>query len=131
MYVCSSCLSYSIPLSLNICTATIAFENFGEAGIEKLMDAFALPFLRRAAILCVVLFCHLPSLHLFWIWMYANTLSGWCARYGYSHASAQLNCGILLDCPAIYRLARLPLLLDSLFNRQDKALVCHLQHVSC
>ena len=28
------------------------FENFGEARIEKLMYAFTLPFLRRAAILC-------------------------------------------------------------------------------
>ena len=43
-----------------------------------------------------------------------NALSRWCAHYGHSHASAQLNCGILLDCPA-----RLPL-----FNRQDKALMC-------
>ena len=51
--------------------------------------------------------------------MLQNTLSGWCAHYGHS-----LNCGILLDCLAIYRLVRLPLVLDSLFNRQDQALMC-------
>ena len=45
--------------------------------------------------------------------------SGWCAHYGHSHASAQLNCGILPDCPA-----RLLLVLVSLFNRQNKALMC-------
>ena len=32
-------------------TATLVFEMFGEARIEKLLYAFTLPFLRRAAIL--------------------------------------------------------------------------------
>jgi E3 ubiquitin-protein ligase UBR1 len=33
-------------------TATLVFETFDEARIEKLLYAFTLPFLRRAAILC-------------------------------------------------------------------------------
>ncbi|KAF9255533.1 hypothetical protein L218DRAFT_1081790 [Marasmius fiardii PR-910] len=33
-------------------TATLAFETFGEARIEKFLHAFTLPFLRKAAILC-------------------------------------------------------------------------------
>lgn len=128
-------------------TATIAFETFGEARIEKLMYAFTLPFLRRAAILCrsvlpssfptpifdsdvceytrLLAMLDIPPLSdLPRQDTLQNALSGWCAHYGHSHASAQLNCGVLLDYPAIYRLARLPLVLDSLFNRQDKALMC-------
>ena len=128
-------------------TATIAFEIFGEARIEKLMYAFTLPFLRRAAILCrsvlpssfptpifesdvceytrLLAMLDIPPLSdLPRQDTLQNALSGWCAHYGHSHASAQLNCGVLLDYPAIYRLARLPLVLDSLFNRQDKALMC-------
>ena len=128
-------------------TATIAFEIFGEARIEKLLYAFTLPFLRRAAILCrsvlpssfptpifdsdvceytrLLAMLDIPPLSdLPRQDTLQNALSGWCAHYGHSHASAQLNCGVLLDYPAIYRLARLPLILDSLFNRQDKALMC-------
>ena len=112
-------------------TATVAFENFGEARIEKLMYAFTLPFLRRAAILCrsvlpssfptpifdsdvceytrLLAMLDIPPLSdLPRLDTLQNALSGWCAHYGHSHASAQLNCGILLDCPAVYRLARLP-----------------------
>ncbi|CAA7266385.1 unnamed protein product [Cyclocybe aegerita] len=129
-------------------TATMAFETFGEARIEKLLYAFTLPFLRRAAILCrSVLPLAFPTpafdnpnepeynrlLSILGIPPLSdlphhdtlqNALSGWCAHYGHSHSVSQLNCGVLLDYPAIYRLARLPLVLDSLFNRQDKALMC-------
>ncbi|KAF8879924.1 hypothetical protein BD779DRAFT_1550399 [Infundibulicybe gibba] len=129
-------------------TATLVFETFGEARIEKLLYAFTLPFLRRAAILCRAI---LPSA--FPTPQFAadepceynrllamlnvpplsdlpnqdtlqNALSGWCAHYGHSHAASQLNCGVVLDYPAIYRLARLPLVLDNLFGMHDKALVC-------
>ena len=129
-------------------TATLAFDSFGEARIEKLLYAFTLPFLRRAAILCrAVLPLSFPTpsltdsaeceynrlLSMLGIPPLAdlpnqdtlqNALSGWCAHYGHSHSSSQLNCGVLLDYPAVYRLARIPLVLDSLFNRQDKALMC-------
>lgn len=129
-------------------TATLAFETFGEARIEKLLYAFTLPFLRRAAILCRSI---LPSafptpnfgspapceynrlLTMLGIPPLSdlpnqdtlqNALSGWCAHYGHSHAASQLNCGVMLDFPAVYRLARLPLILDSLFI-QDKGLTCN------
>lgn len=130
-------------------TATLAFETFGEARIEKLLYAFTLPFLRRAAILCRAVLPHAFPTPDFGTSSNAceynrllamleipplsdlprqdtlqNALSGWCAHYGHSHAASQLNCGVLLDYPGIYRLARLPLVLDSLFNRQDKALMC-------
>ncbi len=130
-------------------TATLAFETFGEARIEKLLYAFTLPFLRRAAILCRAVLPHAFPTPEFGANSNAseynrllamlgipplsdlprqdtlqNALSGWCAHYGHSHAASQLNCGVLLDYPGIYRLARLPLVLDSLFNRQDKALMC-------
>ncbi|KAJ6608860.1 hypothetical protein B0H10DRAFT_2166482 [Mycena sp. CBHHK59/15] len=128
-------------------TATLVFETFGEARIEKLLYAFTLPFLRRAAILCrsilpscfptpptarrrlrynrllamlgVPALSDLPNQDTL-----QNALSGWCAHYGHSHAASQLNCGVVLDFPAVYRLARLPLVLDNLFGEQDRALTC-------
>lgn len=129
-------------------TATLAFETFGEARIEKLLYMFTLPFLRRASILCrSVLPSAFPTpppsasgpfeynrlLTMLGIPPLSdlpnqdtlqNALSGWCAHYGHSHAASQLNCGVVLDFPAIYRLARLPLVLDDLFGLQDKALTC-------
>ncbi|KAJ7461265.1 hypothetical protein B0H11DRAFT_2285848 [Mycena galericulata] len=128
-------------------TATLVFETFGEARIEKLLYAFTLPFLRRAAILCrsvlpscfptppstdlceynrlltmlnVPALSDLPNQDTL-----QNALSGWCAHYGHSHAASQLNCGVVLDFPAVYRLARLPLVLDNLFGLQERALTCH------
>jgi E3 ubiquitin-protein ligase UBR1 len=129
-------------------TATLVFETFGEARIEKLLYAFTLPFLRRAAILCRSI---LPSA--FPTSSFAteepceykrllatlgipplsdlphqdtlqNALSGWCAHYGHSHAASQLNCGVVLDYPVIYRIARLPLVLDGLFGEYNKAMTC-------
>jgi E3 ubiquitin-protein ligase UBR1 len=129
-------------------TATLVFETFGEARIEKLLYAFTLPFLRRAAILCrsvlpscfptpplpggdvceynrlltmlnVPALSDLPNQDTL-----QNALSGWCAHYGHSHAASQLNCGVVLDFPAMYRMARLPLVLDNLFGAQDRALTC-------
>jgi len=130
-------------------TAMLAFESFGEARIEKLLYQFTLPFLRRAAILCRSI---LPSafptpvldnrssqdeyrrlLDMLGIPPLAdlphqetlqNALSGWCAHYGHSQASSQLNCGVVLEYPTIYRMARLPVVLDSLFGPQDKVLTC-------
>ncbi|KAK7048047.1 E3 ubiquitin-protein ligase, partial [Favolaschia claudopus] len=129
-------------------TATLVFETFGEARIEKLLYAFTLPFLRRAAILCrsvlpacfptppppdgdvceynrLLSFLNVPALSdLPNQDTLQNALSGWCAHYGHSHAASQLNCGVVLDFPAMYRLARLPLVLDNLFGAQDRALTC-------
>jgi E3 ubiquitin-protein ligase UBR1 len=129
-------------------TATLVFEMFGEARIEKLLYAFTLPFLRRAAILCrAILPTAFPTpdcgsnelceynrlLSMLGIQPLSdlpnqdtlqNALSGWCAHYGHSHAASQLNCGVVLDYPAIYRMARLPLVLDNLFGGQDKAMTC-------
>jgi E3 ubiquitin-protein ligase UBR1 len=131
-------------------TATLAFETFGDARIERLLYTFTLPFLRRAAILCRAVlpdtFVTPPNqdmqtdaceytrlLEMMQIPPLAdlpnqdtlqNALSGWCAHYGHSHAASQLNCGVSLDYPAIYRMARLPFILDSLFGARDKALLC-------
>jgi E3 ubiquitin-protein ligase UBR1 len=129
-------------------TATLVFETFGEARIEKLLYAFTLPFLRRAAILCrsilpaafptpsfgakepseynrlLSVLCIPPLSDLPNQDTLQNALSGWCAHYGNSHAASQLNCGVVLDFPAVYRLARLPLILDNLFGAQEKALTC-------
>ncbi|KAF8629016.1 hypothetical protein AX17_005872 [Amanita inopinata Kibby_2008] len=130
----------------------VAFETFGEARIEKLLYAFTLPFLRRAAILCRSI---LPSafptpprpptlkaeqteysrlLTMLGIPPLSdlpkqdtlqNALSGWCAHYGHSQAVTQLNCGVTLDYPAIYRLPKLPVALDNLFAMPNcKALTC-------
>ncbi|KAG6907221.1 hypothetical protein DXG01_009834 [Tephrocybe rancida] len=128
-------------------TATLAFETFGEARIEKLLYAYTLPFLRKASILCRAI---LPSafptppstpgepeynrlLNMLGIPPLSslphqdtlqNALSGWCAHYGHSHAASQLNCGVMLDLPTVYHLARLPVVLDDLFGQRDKALTC-------
>ena len=53
-----------------------------------------------------------------------NALSGWCAHYGHSHAAAQLNCGVVLDYPVVYQLARLPAMLDTLFIDQERTMRC-------
>jgi E3 ubiquitin-protein ligase UBR1 len=130
-------------------TAMLAFESFGEARIDKLLFQFTLPFLRRAAILCrSILPSSFPTpaphgtsqadeyrrlLDMLGIPPLAelprqdtlqNALSGWCAHYGHSQAASQLNCGVVLEYPTIYRMARLPVVLDSLFGQQDKALTC-------
>ncbi|GLB36806.1 putative zinc finger in N-recognin (UBR box) [Lyophyllum shimeji] len=128
-------------------TATVAFETFGEARIEKLLYAFTLPFLRKASILCravlpsafptppskpdepeynrLLTMLGIPPLSsLPYQDTLQNALSGWCAHYGHSHAASQLNCGVMLDFPSVYRLARLPLVLDDLFGQRDKALTC-------
>lgn len=125
-------------------TATLAFETFGEARIEKLLYTFTLPFLRRAAILCRSI---LPSafptprfdapepneyrrlLSMLGIPPLSdlpnqdtlqNALSGWCAHYGHSHAASPLNFGVVLDMPTVHRLVRLPHVLDNLFADVDK-----------
>ncbi|THU98837.1 hypothetical protein K435DRAFT_837946 [Dendrothele bispora CBS 962.96] len=129
-------------------TATLAFETFGEARIEKLLYAFTLPFLRKASILCRAVLPHsFPTpefggsdmneysrlLQFLTIPKLAdlphqdtlqNALSGWCAHYGHSHAASPLNFGVVLDMPCMYRLARLPLVLDNLFVDQDKLVKC-------
>ncbi|KAG7090500.1 hypothetical protein E1B28_009613 [Marasmius oreades] len=133
-------------------TATLAFETFGEARIEKLLHAFTLPFLRKAAILCrsvlpsafplhaqgdgdlqperceytrLLAFLGIPPLSdLPNQDTLQNALSGWCAHYGHSHAVSPVNFGVTLDIPGVYKLARLPLVLDNLFVDQDKAVVC-------
>jgi E3 ubiquitin-protein ligase UBR1 len=129
-------------------TATMVFDNFGEARVEKLLYIFSLQFLRRAALLCrAVLPLAFPTLEFVnpdeceYIRLLAifnipplsdlrdhdtlqNALSGWCAHFGHAHASSQINCGIFLDYPLTYKLARLPLVLDSLFNRLESALIC-------
>ena len=127
-------------------TATLVFEMFGEARIEKLLYAFTLPFLRRAAILCrsvlpnafttggstddneyrrLLTLLHIPPLSdLPNQDTLQNALSGWCAHYGHSHAASQLNCGVVLDYPGVYRLARLPVVLDDLFHGRDKVMRC-------
>jgi len=130
-------------------TATLVLDAFGEARIEKMLYAFTLPFLRRAAILCrsvVPLTFPTPSLGNSDINEYKrllatlsipplsdlpnqdtlqNALSGWCAHYGHSHAASQLHCGVVLDYPAVYNIARLPLILDNLFGERDKVMKCH------
>ncbi|KAG6874158.1 hypothetical protein C0995_005576 [Termitomyces sp. Mi166 len=128
-------------------TATLAFETFGEARIEKLLYAYTLPFLRKASILCRAIlpsaFLTPPShpnepeytrlLRMLGIPPLStlphqdtlqNALSGWCAHYGHSLAASQHNCGVMLDLPTVYRLTRLPLVLDDLFGQRDKALTC-------
>lgn len=130
-------------------TATLVFDAFGEARIEKMLFAFTLPFLRRAAILCrsvVPLTFPTPLLGASNVNEYKrllatlgippladlpnqdtlqNALSGWCAHYGHSHAASQLNCGVVLDYAAVYGIVRLPLILDNLFGERDKVMKCH------
>jgi len=129
-------------------TSTLVLETFGEGRIEKLLYAFTLPFLRRAAILCrsvlpsafpmsssassqdneykrLLSFLGIPPLsNLPNHDTLQNALSGWCAHYGHSHAASQLHCAVILDYPAVYRMARLPVVLDHLFNGRDKVMRC-------
>ncbi|KAH8101404.1 hypothetical protein BXZ70DRAFT_906545 [Cristinia sonorae] len=127
--------------------AEVAFQAYGDAKIEKLLYTFTLPFLRRAAILCRAVlpsaFPTLPAsddlceyrrlLKMLDIPPLSdlpnqdtlqNALSGWCAHYGHSPAASQLNCGVTLDYPITYQLAKLPIILDSLFIDQEKNLTC-------
>lgn len=53
-----------------------------------------------------------------------TALGGWCAHYGHSPAAAQLNCGIVLDYPLVYQIAKLPIVLDSLLIDQEKNMTC-------
>ncbi|OCH94170.1 hypothetical protein OBBRIDRAFT_884943 [Obba rivulosa] len=128
--------------------ADVVFLLFGEARIEKLLYTFTLPFLRRAAILCrAILPSEFPTpsfdsdsvceyrrlLTMLQIPPLAdlpnqdtlqNALSGWCAHYGHSHAASQLNCGVVLEYPVIYRIARLPLILDNIYMEQERYMMC-------
>ncbi|THH12848.1 hypothetical protein EW146_g7310 [Bondarzewia mesenterica] len=127
----------------------IVFSTYGEARIEKLMYTFTLPFLRRAAILCRAILpsafptpsfgAHEPCEYSRLLSMLGvppladlpnqdtlqTSLAGWCSHFGHSHAAAQLNCGIVLENPTVYRITRLPIVLDTLFGPQDKVLTCH------
>ncbi|KAH9920331.1 uncharacterized protein B0H18DRAFT_1086433 [Fomitopsis serialis] len=122
-------------------------QAFGEARIEKLLYMFTLPFLRRAAILCRAMLpaafptpavsedvCEyrrlltmldipplsdLPNQDTL-----QTALSVWCQHYGTSHAASQLNCGVVLDYPVVYRLTKLPMVLDHLYFDQDKIMTC-------
>ena len=129
-------------------SATMVFENFGEGRIEKLLYHFSLQFLRRAVILCRAVLPHAFPTPIFedanesgYVRLLAllgipplsdlpyhdtlqNALSGWSAHYVHAHALSQVNCGVFLDYPLTYKLARLPLVLDSLFTRYDNALTC-------
>ena len=128
--------------------ANTVFSSFGEARIEQLLYTFTLPFLRRALILCraampnafsttvdiddevceyhrLLTILEIPPLsELPNHDTLQNALSGWCAHYGHSQAASQLNCGVMLEYPLMYRLARLPLVLDHLYLDQDKTMVC-------
>ncbi|VDB86546.1 unnamed protein product [Peniophora sp. CBMAI 1063] len=127
----------------------IVFSTYGDARVEKLMYNFTLPFLRRAAILChSVMPSDFPAvqgdvggceysrlLTLLGIPPLSDLpnqetlqtiLSGWCGHYGHSPSPGNQvsNCGITLELPTVYRIARLPVILDSLFAEQEKTLTC-------
>ena len=53
-----------------------------------------------------------------------NALLGWCAHYRHSHTASQLNCGVILNYPAVYQIAQPPIVLDNLFGGCDKAMKC-------
>ncbi|EJD04513.1 uncharacterized protein FOMMEDRAFT_107268 [Fomitiporia mediterranea MF3/22] len=129
-------------------TAEIVFDSFGEGRMEKLLYTFTLPFLRRAAILCramlpgqfptpsydsvdrdeysrLLQFLGIPPLSELPMHDTLKTLLfGWCSHYGQSHAASQLNCGVSLEFSSIYRLAELPLVLDTMFGEEEKHMVC-------
>ena len=128
-------------------TAEIVFDSFGEHRMEKLLYTFTLPFLRRAAILCrAVLPSQFPTpedasdkceyarlLQMLGVPPLAELpsndtlktlLFGWCSHYGQSHAASQLNCGVTLEYSSVYRIAELPLVLDSLFTGEERMMVC-------
>ncbi|KAF8638234.1 hypothetical protein AX14_010206, partial [Amanita brunnescens Koide BX004] len=130
MWGCSSCPSFAIRPSLSTWPSLR-----GEARIEKLLYAFTLPFLRRAAILCrsvlpaafptpstrsgtsieqteyrrlldmlgIPPLSYLPNQDTL-----QNAPTGWCAHYGHSQVMSQLNCGVTLEYPRIYRLPSCP-----------------------
>lgn len=125
----------------------LLFQTFGEAKIEKMLYAFTLPFLRRAAILCRAVVpnaFHTPSsednlceyrrlLKMLGIPPLSdlpnqdtlqNALSGWCSHYGHSPAANQISASIYLHFPTTYRLAKLPIVFDQLFLEQEKLLTC-------
>ena len=127
--------------------ADLAFQNFGEARIEKMLYSFTLPFLRRAAVLCRAVLPHsfptsssVPEASEYRTLLtilgipplsdlpnqepLQNVLSGWCQHYGNSHAALQLHCGVTLDYPAIYRITPLPSVLDSFYIEQETHLIC-------
>ncbi|PSR82970.1 hypothetical protein PHLCEN_2v5940 [Hermanssonia centrifuga] len=127
--------------------AEVAFQAFGEARIEKLLYAFTLPFLRRAAILCrAILPSQFPTpsgmddaceyerlLKMLNIPPLSdlpnqdtlqNALSGWCSHYSHSSVASQSNFGVVLEYPAVYQIARLPLVMDSLFVKQENTMIC-------
>ncbi|KAI0344027.1 hypothetical protein BDW22DRAFT_1372632 [Trametopsis cervina] len=127
--------------------AEVAFQAFGDARIEKLLYVFTLPFLRRAAILCraihpdafpsppaasdtseykrLLVMLNIPPLSDLPNQETLQTaLGGWCAHYGHSQAASQLNCGVALDYPIVYQIAKLPIVLDTLLIDQEKTMTC-------
>ena len=127
--------------------AEVAFQAWGDARIEKMLYTMTLPFLRRAAILCravmpsafptpafsgemceyrrLLRLLGIPPLHdLPNQDTLQNALSGWCAHFGHSNIATQSNFGIALDYPNVYQIAKLPIVLDTLFTDQDKLMTC-------
>ncbi|EIN13143.1 hypothetical protein PUNSTDRAFT_56352 [Punctularia strigosozonata HHB-11173 SS5] len=124
----------------------LVFRVMGEPQMEKLLYAFTLPFLRKAAILCRAMLPNAfptpafdgdePSEYARLLSMLGipplsdlpnqdalqNALSGWCAHYGHMHGTSSGMVAVYFDYPAVYRIAKLPLVLDNLF--EDKALSC-------
>lgn len=129
-------------------TASTVIKAYGETTLDRLLYAFTLPFLRRALILCRAIvpdgfatptfdgdepneyarllstlrippLADLPNQDAL-----QTALSGWCAHYGHLHAAnTKLNdTGVQLDHPTLYTIARLPVVLDRLFD--GKGLVC-------
>lgn len=128
-------------------TAEVVLETFGEENFAKFLHSYSLPFLRRAVLLRKAI--HPSSLsqppangnldeyrrllHVLGVPPLAklssydtiqNALSGWCAHYGYLHASHPLECVITLDYPIVYRLAQLPYYLDDLFGAKNLEMIC-------
>ena len=128
-------------------TANIVLECVGIPKFQRLIYTFTLPFLRRAMILCKAMLpeafpdttggdsgqCEYqrllsrlgipPLASLPGQDTLKTLLFGWCSHYGQSHTASQLNCGITLEYPAVYRLADLPPVLDCMFSA-EKPLVC-------
>ena len=114
---------------INVSSTTGLHGNVGQANYAAVLpSAFATPsfqgnesceYNRLLSMLSIPALSDLPNQDTL-----QNALSGWCAHYGHSHAASQLNCGVVLDYPAIYRIARLPVVLDNLFGGRDKAMKC-------
>jgi E3 ubiquitin-protein ligase UBR1 len=116
----------------------------GMERIERLILAFTLPFLRRAAILVNALspirkpidtdaseYLQLlyllnipPPSNIAKMDSLQNFLSGWCSHYGMMHNVVSHEGAITLEYPSIYYLAPLPIILDSLFTPDNPGLVC-------